>query len=141
MTSEPVNAKVAPMGRGHILYVDDEELLIEWCQALLARLGYEVTAAQDSAEALKIFTENLFRFDLVITDQTMPKFTGLRLVRKLLKIRPDIPIILSTGHSDAVSPERAKEAGIKEFLMKPLEKRTLAEAIRRVLNKADSDSI
>jgi FixJ family two-component response regulator len=56
-------------------------------------------------------------------------------------MRHDIPIILSTGHSDAVSPERAKEAGIKEFLMKPIEKRTLAEAIRRILNKADSDSI
>jgi FixJ family two-component response regulator len=64
----------------------------------------------------------------------MPKLTGLNLAKKLLKIRPDIRIILCTGHSDSVSPEKAKEAGIKEFLMKPLGRQELAEVIRRVLD-------
>ena len=91
-----------------------------------------------SAEALKVFSSDPSRFDLVITDQTMPKLTGLNLARKLLKIRSNIPIILCTGYSDSVSPEKAKEAGIKEFLMKPLGKQELAEVIRRVLDTAES---
>jgi CheY-like chemotaxis protein len=88
----------------------------------------------DSVEALKTFSKNPSRFDLVFTDQTMPEIPGLNLARQLLKIRPDIPIILFTGHSDAVSPEIAKEAGVRGFLMKPLAKREMAQAIRRVLD-------
>jgi len=121
-------------GTERILFVDDEESLVEWGQAVLGRLHYEVTAVRDSEEALALFMEDPSRFDLVITDQTMPKLAGLSLARKLLTIRPDIPIILYTGHSDAVSPEKAKKAGVKEFLMKPLARKELAEAIRRVLD-------
>jgi CheY-like chemotaxis protein len=121
-------------GAEHILFVDDEELLTELGKELLERLGYEVTAMTDSAKALKSFSKNPARFHLVITDQTMPKITGLHLSAELLRIRNDIPIILCTGHSDAVSPETAREAGIREFLMKPLAKREVAEAIRRVMN-------
>ena len=94
-----------------------------------------MTAVTDSTEALKTFSSDPSRFDLVITDQTMPGMTGVQLAKELLKIRPDIPIILCTGHSETVSPEMAKEAGIREFLMKPLAKQELAEAVRRVLDK------
>ena len=124
--SEDSEVQVTPKGTEHILFVDDEELLMEWGQAALERLGYTVTALTDSTEALNLFSSDPSRFDLVITDQTMPKLTGLHLARKLLTIRNNIPIILCTGHSDSVSPQKAKEAGIKEFLMKPLGKQELA---------------
>ena len=65
----------------------------------------------------------------------MPGITGVQLARELLKLRPDIPIILCTGHSETVSPEIAKEAGIREYLMKPLAKQELAQAVRRVLDR------
>ena len=109
-------------------------MLVEWGEAVLERLGYQVTALTDSTEALKTFSSDPSRFDLVITDQTMPGMTGVQLARELLKIRPDIPIILCTGHSETVSPEMAMEAGIREFLMKPLVKQELAQVVRRVLD-------
>jgi PAS domain S-box-containing protein len=132
---QPESAKTVeiPRGKERVLFIDDEELLVEWGQALLERLGYEVTALTDSAEAFDIFSSDPSRFDLVITDQTMPHMTGLRLARELLKIRPSIPIILCTGHSDAVTPHTLKEAGVREFMMKPLAKRELSQAVRRVL--------
>jgi PAS domain S-box-containing protein len=136
---EGSEAQVTPKGTERILFVDDEELLTEWGQAALERLGYAVTALTDSTEALKLFSIDPSRFDLVITDQTMPKLTGLNLARKLLTIRNNIPIILCTGHSDSTSPEKAKEAGVKEFLIKPLGKQQLAEVIRRVLNTTESE--
>ena len=86
-------------------------------------------------EALDIFKADPNRFDLVITDYTMPRLTGLELARELLRLRSDIPIILCTGYSDAVSPEQAKAAGIREFLMKPLSKSEMAEAVRRALGE------
>ncbi|OPY75070.1 MAG: Blue-light-activated protein [Syntrophorhabdus sp. PtaU1.Bin153] len=132
--AEAGKAGETPRGSEHILFVDDEELLTEWGQGVLESLGYSVTALADSTEALKLFSSDPSRFDLVITDHTMPKLTGLNLVRKLLAIRNDVPIILCTGHSDSVSPEKARETGIKEFLMKPIERRQLAEAIRRALS-------
>ena len=98
-------------------------------------MGYEVTAMNDSTEAFETFSSDPSRFDLVITDQTMPGITGLNLAREILKIRPDIPVILCSGHSDAVTLDTLKEAGITEFLMKPLAKKDLAEVIRRVLDK------
>jgi PAS domain S-box-containing protein len=137
---ESIDVKVTPRGTEHILFVDDEELLVEWAQAALERLGYTVTALTDSMEALKLFSVDPSRFDLVITDQTMPKLTGLHLARKLLMIRTNIPIILCTGHSDSVSPKKTREAGIGDFLMKPLGKQQLAEAIRRVLNTTESEN-
>jgi CheY-like chemotaxis protein len=136
--SDPAHYDQTPHGSGRILFVDDEDLLTEWGQAALERLGYTVTALTDSTEALKLFSADPSRFDLVITDQSMPKLTGLHLARKLLTIRNNIPIILCTGHNDSVSSEKTKEAGIKEFLMKPLGKQELAEAIRRALDSTAS---
>jgi CheY-like chemotaxis protein len=134
---EESREQVIPKGTERILFVDDEDLIMEWGQSALERLGYTVTALPNSTEALKLFSSDPSRFDLVITDQTMPKLTGLNLAKKLLKIRPDIRIILCTGHSDSVTPERAKEEGIKEFLMKPLRRQEFAEAIRRILDASE----
>jgi PAS domain S-box-containing protein len=124
----------SPGGNEWILFLDDEELLVEWGQAVLTRLGYKVTSMTDSVEALKSFSADPSQFDLFITDQTMPGLTGIQLAREFLTLRRDIPIILFTGHSETVTPEEAQAAGIREFLMKPFGKQELAGAIRRVLD-------
>ena len=125
---------MSPGGSERVLFLDDEELLVEWGHAALTRLGYKVTSMTDSIEALKTFSADPSQFDLVVTDQTMPGLTGIQLARKLLALRRDIPIILFTGHSETVTPEEAQAAGIREFLVKPFGKQELAGAIRRVLD-------
>ncbi len=122
-------------GRGRVLFVDDEEALVLLSGQLLSRLGYDVVTRTSSLEALEAFRANPDRFDLVITDQTMPQMTGIELAQEMLRIRPDIPIILCTGFSEAVTPEKAKSIGIREYLMKPLVMRQMADAITKVIVK------
>jgi CheY-like chemotaxis protein len=132
--SEQTKPEGSPRGNERILFVDDEHFLAELGRERLERLGYVVTALTDATDALKLFSRDPSQFNLVITDQSMPKLTGLHLARKLLKIRSDIPIILCTGHSDSVTPEKVRGTGIKEFLMKPLGNQELAWVVRRVLD-------
>ncbi len=131
--------KTAPLdltqlGNERILFIDDEEILAEMGQAMLERLGYRVTVRRNSIEALNTFQNQPDKFDLVITDQTMPGMTGSDLARRMLQIRPGIPIILCTGYSTLVSEEKAKGVGIKGFAMKPLAKKDIAALIREVLD-------
>ncbi len=84
-------------------------------------------------------TENPSGFDVIITDQTMPNMTGVALAKEVLSVRKDMPIILSTGYSESVSPEKAKEIGIREFMMKPVKKKEMAKVIRRVLEQKGKD--
>lgn len=85
-------------------------------------------------EALELFRLKSHQFDLVITDLTMPNMTGVKLAGEIMSIRSDIPIILCTGFSEFISEERAKQMGIRKFIMKPIARRILAEAIREVLD-------
>lgn len=124
----------AARGKGRILFVDDEEALVEIAKQMLERLGYEVVAEKDSVKALKQFQRDPEKFDLVITDQTMPNMTGIELAKKLMSIKKDIPIILCTGFSEVISPETAKAMGIREFVMKPIIKNEMAETIKRVIS-------
>ncbi len=101
---------------------------------ILERLGYKVAIELDSLKALNIFNENPDRFDLVITDQTMPEMTGSELAQKILQIRSDIPVILCTGYSNLIDEESAKELGIKAFLQKPLIQKVLADTVIEVLS-------
>jgi PAS domain S-box-containing protein len=117
-----------------VLFIDDEQPLAEVVEIILKKLGYRVTAVTDSKEAWNLFLENPRGFDLVITDQTMPDLTGVMLAQKMIRIRTDIPIILCTGYSETVSPEKARKAGVREFLIKPLVRSELAAAIRRSLD-------
>ena len=119
-----------------ILFIDDDELLAELAKGMLERLGYHVTSMTDSREAFELFSRDPSRFDLVFTDQTMPKITGLRLAQELVKLGPDIPVLLYTGHSDAVSFEAIERIGIKGSLVKPLTKHEAAKAIRRILDES-----
>jgi PAS domain S-box-containing protein len=124
-----------PTGSERILFVDDEEALVEMGEDILAELGYEVTSRMSSREALALFRLDPSRFDLVITDQTMPEMTGVELAGEILAIRADIPIIMCTGFSHLVDADKAKATGIKAFAMKPLTKREIATTIRKVLDE------
>jgi signal transduction histidine kinase/ActR/RegA family two-component response regulator len=132
------DAAVFRPAQAHILFVDDEPAIVRMASVLLERLGYTVTAVTGSTEALKLFNKAPYAFDLLITDQTMPDMTGLALARSLLAVRKDLPIILTTGYSETMSPEKAKEAGIREFVLKPITKTEISEAIRRVLSPPDT---
>lgn len=120
-------------GKEHILFVDDEEFLINVGKEMLERLGYRVTSRSNGPEALELFRAKPDRFDLVITDQTMPRMTGLELARELINLRPNIPIMLCTGFSEGLTAERAKDIGIRDFIMKPIVLSDLSQRIRRVL--------
>jgi CheY-like chemotaxis protein len=100
----------------------------------LERLGYKVTPKTDSEEALEEFAALPDRFDLVITDMTMPKMTGDQLARKLMEIKPGIPVILCTGFNESITEEKALAMGIDKFIMKPIVKDELAGTIRSVLD-------
>jgi signal transduction histidine kinase/CheY-like chemotaxis protein len=123
-----------PGGKEKILFVDDEEVLVEMASSMIQRFGYTVTGAKSSSEALRFFKEDPNRFDLIITDQTMPGMTGLQLSKELKQIRNDIPIILTTGFSRLVTAESIKAAGISAFIMKPLSREELARTIRETLD-------
>lgn len=118
----------------HILFVDDEEVLTSMTANMLQRLGYRVTVRSSSLEALTTFQNHPDQFDLVITDQTMPGMTGMDLARRMLQIRPDMPIILCTGFSALVTEEKVKSLGVKALALKPLTKKDLAILTRKVLN-------
>jgi PAS domain S-box-containing protein len=122
-----------PQGQGSILFVDDEAVLTLLVQEMLKQLGYEVEVHMSSLEALASFQSAPDRFDLVITDQTMPMMTGEVLAQELRKIRPDIPIILCTGYSHRIDADKAAAQGIDAFCMKPLVTHDLGLVIRRVL--------
>jgi CheY-like chemotaxis protein len=121
-------------GNERILFIDDEPLQVDMINQILTRLGYQVEARSDSVESLNLFASQPNAFDLIITDMTMPKLTGVQLASELLKIRPDIPIILCSGFSDAITKESARLLGIRAYLMKPIVMEQLATTIRQVLD-------
>ena len=124
-----------PRGTETILFVDDEIFIVKMVQRMFERLGYKVETATTPQDALDRFTLNPDHFDLVITDMTMPQMTGVKLSEKLTEIRPDIPIIICTGHSALVDKERAKELGLAAYVMKPINMQETAQTIRKILDK------
>jgi PAS domain S-box-containing protein len=136
VTTEAHDTEALQGGSESILFVDDEPDLAKLGEILLSRLGYRVAAKTSSPEALKTFMSAPSGFDLVVTDQIMPEMTGAVLAQRILQVRPDMPIILITGHSETMSREQAKEIGISEFIMKPVSQQELAGVIRRVLERA-----
>ena len=122
-------------GTERVLFVDDEPSLVKMVTKMLEGYGYEVVGKTGSKEALEAFIEDPERFDLVITDMAMPDMAGDRLAQELIRGHPDVPIILCTGHSDRMDENRARELGIKAFVMKPLTAQKLANTIRSVLDE------
>lgn len=124
--------------RERILYVGDEHQVVEMGRNLLEDFGYRVTALTSSLRALEEFGSRPQEFDLVITDLNMPQLTGVELAAELVKIRPDLPIIICLGSGESVSPEIARKLKIQEFLIKPARITDFISAIFRTLRTLDS---
>lgn len=127
-------AAIIPTGTERILLVDDEQGLVVLAKIMLERLGYTVTAMTNPLETLDLFRKNPQDYDLVITDLTMPHLPGDRLAAEITSIRPEIPVIIATGYSNAVDDDKLKGIGIKAFIPKPYQKQELAKTIRLVLD-------
>lgn len=123
-----------PKGSESILFVDDEVDITELARQMLERAGYSVTTETDSREALRRFSNQPDDFDIVVTDQAMPKLYGLKLAEEILKLRPGFPIILISGFADSMTLESVQDRGISDFLMKPLVGYELVKAIRHALD-------
>jgi PAS domain S-box-containing protein len=124
-------------GEECILFVDDEEALVNLGEGMLTGLGYKVVGRTSSLEALEHFRARSDRFDLVITDMTMPNMTGIELAQELMLIRPDIPVILCTGFSELITSVTVKSLGIRELIMKPIVLNQIATSIRRVIDRKE----
>ncbi len=133
--SRTASSNEIPTGKERVLLIDDEEFLIQSVKPMLERLGYRVAACTLPLKALEMFRSEPEAFDLVITDQTMPLMTGEKLAGELLRIRPDIPIILCTGYSEQIHEEEAKARGIREFVLKPFSISEIAQKIQGSLKK------
>ncbi|MFH2220217.1 MAG: PAS domain S-box protein, partial [Pseudomonadota bacterium] len=131
---------VLPTGTERILFVDDELSIAKMSGHILESLGYKVTVRTSSVEALELFKARANDFDIVITDMTMPNMTGDKLAAALIKIRPEIPVIICTGYSKELSPESAADVGIKAFTYKPIIKSDLAKTVRNVLDEAKGNA-
>ena len=132
--AEQEKPKKLPRGAERILFVDDEEELARLSARMLEPLGYKLDIRTNSVEAMEIFQREPWRFDLVITDQTMPHLTGAELAKQMLDIRSDMPIILCSGFSEALTPEKITACGVRKFILKPLSLSLLARTIREVLD-------
>jgi CheY-like chemotaxis protein len=136
-TQEAAEEKPAlPRGTERILLVDDEPMILKLGQRMLERQGYTVESRASGTDALECFKQDPERFDLVVTDMTMPGVRGDKLAEEVMAFRRDIPVILCTGYSKHISEERAAELGIRAFVTKPLTQQELANTVRRVLDKS-----
>ena len=134
--SAPVDEVDAPLPRGEgqtVMIVDDEKPLVAVAEEMLAELGYEPVGFSSSVAALQALREAPHRFDIVLTDETMPDLTGTDLARDIRRLRPDLPIVLMSGYSGLQLHERARAIGVREVLHKPLQSRDIAECLGRVL--------
>ncbi len=136
-TIQSLDINHLPIGSEQIMLVDDDPELMNISQAMLEQLGYEVVSKIKSRDALNEFRQKPDQIDLILTDMTMPEITGEKLAQEVIKIRPDIPVVLCTGYSEKIDAQKAKEIGIKAFVMKPLTLSSLAVTIREVLDKTE----
>lgn len=131
--------KIQPQkGNEKVLLVDDEKAIVKLESKMFERLGYHVTSYTDSMNALEAFQSDPEAFDIVITDMAMPRMSGDQLAKRLISIKPDLPIILCTGYSERIDSKKASAIGIKGFLMKPVAQSNIAQVVREVLDEADN---
>lgn len=122
-----------PRGNARILLVDDEPAIVDSWELILEQLGYQVSAMTSPGEALELFRNNPERFDLIISDYTMPKMVGTDLVRECMKVRPDIPVIICTGFNERMTGEEVANSGIRALAIKPLDSEKLATIVKQAL--------
>ncbi len=137
VTAQVSQPPVAPIrGKGQrILYLDDEDALVLLARRLLERLGYQVAAYSSAAEALAAFEAAPNQFDLVLSDLSMPGITGIDVARRVLEIRPDIPVLLASGYVRAEDVELARNLGVREVIWKPATINEMGELLGRILAK------
>ncbi len=123
-----------PTGNERILLVDDEETIIDTGREMLEYLGYTVITHNKSTYALNDFKKSPEAYDLIISDMTMPEMNGDELAKKMIEIRPDIPVIICTGYNPKIDDKSAKKIGLKAFIFKPLTFQKLATTVRDVLD-------
>ncbi|MGM0601258.1 MAG: hybrid sensor histidine kinase/response regulator, partial [Candidatus Rifleibacteriota bacterium] len=117
-----------------IMLVDDEVMIIKLFEKLLKKLGFKAISFSSSLKALEYFKTNSNLIDAVVTDMTMPELTGDKLTVKMLEIKPDIPVIICTGYSENISPERAEELGAKALMIKPVTLKDITETLEKVFD-------
>jgi PAS domain S-box-containing protein len=131
-------SQALPRGKGEtVMIVDDERPLVALAEEIIAGLGYEPVGFDSSNAALDAFRATPERFDVVLTDESMPDLVGTELARAARRFRPDIPIILMTGYGGPQITMRAADIGVREVLRKPLHRRELAESLARALESLD----
>ncbi len=133
---EDSGVPIAPFLRRNtrILIVDDEAQIAQMMEMKLKRLGYNIETCTESIAALEAFRAKPDAFDLIITDQAMPRRTGLQMADEMLRIRPDIPIILCSGSGHVISEEYMRSVGIRSYLKKPITDQKLEKAVEQILN-------
>jgi len=136
LPAEQTTPQQIQAGSECILFVDDELTIVDIAQNMLQRLGYTTVTRSSSVEALELFQNDPYRFDLVITDVTMPNISGDVLARRMRKLRSDIPIIMCTGYSERISDKQAAELGVSCILTKPFLFKDLAARVRAALEAA-----
>lgn len=125
-------AELEYVGIGRVLLVDDDEAILSLGKKILERIGYTVDAYTSSRTALSYFKSSPATYDIVITDMTMPKMDGDELTREIKRVSPDLPVIICTGFSEAMTPERAQEIGASKLLLKPISKADLTRALKEI---------
>ena len=126
-------------GQGErVLYVDDEEALVRLSTRMLKRLGYEVTGHSDPVAALQDFRSRPQDFDVIVTDASMPRMSGLELARELLAARPDVPILMTSGYLRPEDHEAALQMGVRGLIMKPNTIEELSRAFDRLFRDRES---
>jgi CheY-like chemotaxis protein len=140
-TDEAEIDEIMPTGTEQILVVDDEEKLTELLERMLKSLGYSVISFTSSLEALEEFKTLPEKYDLIVTDMTMPDMNGADLVKEIMNIRPGASIILCTGYSNLIDEEKARSMGVSGYLEKPIIKKELAKLIRKVLDRKKAEAV
>ena len=134
-TKDIIVDKNTPRGTEHILMVDDEQIILDSGKKLLESLGYKVTTVNNPEEAIELFKKHHKEFDLLLSDQAMPKMSGSQLVENILAIDPEFPVIIMTGYSRQLEELKKQGSKIKMFIKKPMELATIGESIRKVLDQ------
>ncbi|MBL9169102.1 MAG: response regulator [Verrucomicrobiales bacterium] len=132
----PAENRIAPRGDGQrILYLDDEDVLVDLAKRILERLGYSVTGFTDATQAIEAFRLSAEDYDVVVTDLNMPGFSGLKVAEQVLKIRPDVPVILSSGHVTEEIQSEARRIGVIQVLYKPNTMEELGASVHRLIKE------
>ncbi|NOZ40018.1 MAG: response regulator, partial [Planctomycetes bacterium] len=139
LTGKSLGLTHATSGTERILVVDDEQAVLESTQFMLQQLGYQVTACTSANEALTCFSRMPTNFDLVLSDMTMPRTSGVELLRRIRELRSEIPVVLMTGFAGLLNEKELKRYGINEFIIKPLTAHELGATIRRCLGESSDE--